>query len=310
MKRLAILLALAATPALAASDWASPDQLVQLPDGRQMNIYCAGRGKVTVILEAGFQAWSFSWSTAQARLEQKYRVCSYDRAGLGFSDPGPYPRDGAAITRDLDALITAAKLKPPFILVGHSAGGLSVRLLADRRPTDVIGLVLVDPSVEGQFAGREDSVKATAAGWYRCADAVQPGKAPADAKPCAPPVFAWMPPGMAAEITRRSRGPDYWRTLGSEYESIFTTTSAAILAGRQWYGAMPVVVLTAGKNLDPRWAAKHAAIAARSSNGVHHIIPEAGHILQSERPDAVADAVDEVVALHRAAGVEPQAPKR
>ncbi len=299
MKRLAVLLALGlATPAL-ASDYDRPDKLVALPDGRQMNLYCTGSGKPTVLLEAGYQAWSFAWVTTQLAIEKKHRVCSYDRAGLGFSDPGPSPRDGAHIAADLDALITAAKLKPPFVLVGHSAGGLSMRLLADRRPDDIAGMVFVDSSVEGQFAGREDSVHAVAAGYYKCEAAAKAGKLPSAALPdCPSPAFAWMPAGMRAEVERRGRGPDYWRTMGSEYESIGTLTSDEVRAGRQSYGDLPIVVLTAGNN--PHWAAMHSALAGRSTRGMQHLFPTSGHLLQNEHPEAVAAAVDEVVA----AGVE------
>jgi len=292
------------TPAL-ASNYDKPDRLVALPDGRKLNLYCSGGGKVTVLLEAGFEAWSFAWNTPQAKLEQHYRVCSYDRAGLGFSDPGPSPRDGANIAADLDALITAAKLKRPFVLVGHSAGGLSMRLLYDRRPADVLGMVFVDSSVEGQFAGREDTVKATAAGWYGCEAPAKAGKLPSSAFPrCGPPVLSWMNPGMAARQAEIGRGPDYWRTMGSEYESIGTLTSAEVMRARQSYGDLPIVVLTAGTN--PTWTAMHARLAARSTRGVQHIFPANGHLLQLERPDAVAAAVDEVVA---AAKLKPTTPE-
>jgi len=299
VKRLAVLLALLlATPAL-ASDYDRPDRLVALPDGRQMNLYCTGSGKPTVLLEAGYQAWSFAWVTTQLAIEKKYRVCSYDRAGLGFSDPGPSPRDGTNIAADLDALITAAKLKPPFVLVGHSAGGLSMRLLADRRPNDIAGMVFVDSSVEGQFAGHEDSVHAVAAGYYKCEAAAKAGKLPSPTLPeCPSPAFAWMPAGMRAEVERRGRGPDYWRTMGSEYESIGTLTSDEVKAGRQSYGDLPIVVLTAGSN--GHWQAMHSALAGRSTRGTQHLFPTSGHLLQNEHPEAVAAAVDEVVA----AGVE------
>jgi len=305
--RAGILVLLAATLAAApvlASNYDKPDRLVALPDGRRLNMYCSGSGKPTVLLEAGFEAWSFAWNTPQQKLEQRYRVCSYDRAGLGFSDPGPSPRDGASIAADLNALITAAKLKPPFVLVGHSAGGLSMRLLYERRPADVIGMVFVDSSVEGQFAGREDGVKLTAAGWYACEAPAKAGKLPSSDFPkCGPPVFAWMPPGMQVRQAEIGRGPDYWRTMGSEYESIGTLTSAEVMRARQSYGDLPIVVLTAGTN--PSWAAMHAQLAARSTRGVQHVFPTNGHLLQLERPDAVAAAVDEVVAAAKQKATMP-----
>ena len=299
MIRLLLLFAalLAAVPATADQ---YGNHLVALPDGRRLNLNCTGHGKITVLLEAGYQAWNFTWSGLQPRLEDHYRVCSYDRAGLGFSDPGPSPRDGPAIAADLDQLITAARLKPPFVLVGHSAGGLSMRLLADRRVADVIGMVLVDSSVEGQFAGHEDMLRAVAAGNYACAAAAEAGKLYSPALPnCADPAMSFMSPPMAARQTKIGRTSGYWRTMGSEYESIGTTTVDALRRGRQDYGDLPIVVLTAGTN--PAWIRLHAALAARSTRGFQHLFPNNGHLLHIERSDAVASAVDEVVA----AGVEP-----
>lgn len=311
----ALLLAmLIAMPAMAASNYDKPDKLVALPDGRKLNIYCSGSGgsKPTVIMEAGYQSWSFGWRATQELLEQRYRVCSYDRAGLGFSDFGPLPRDGAHIAADLDALITAAALKPPFVLVGHSAGGMSMRLLADRRLADVAGLVLVDPSIERQFAGIEGSVTYVANDYRKCAEAAKANRLPSSEFPkCVSLAASFMAPRMAAEVTIRALGPDYWLTQASEYESIAIATSNQLLAGRQNYGDLPLVVLTAGNNLNPRWAAAHAALAARSTRGVQHIVERSGHLIHIERPDAIADAVDEVVKAHRskatgAAGVEPK----
>ena len=285
-------------PAPAAADKYG-NHLVALPDGRKLNLNCTGHGRITVLLEAGYQAWNFTWSGLQPRLEDHYRVCSYDRAGLGFSDPGPMPRDGTAIAADLDQLIAAARLKPPFVLVGHSAGGLSMRLLADRRVADVIGMVLVDPSVEDQFAGHEDLLHKVAAGNYACAAAAEAGKLYSSEFPyCADPAMSFMSPPMAARQTEIGRTPGYWRTMGSEYESIGTTTADAVRRGRQDYGDLPLIVLTSGTN--PAWIRLHAALAARSRKGVQHLFPKNGHLLHIERSDAVAAAVDEAVA----AGVE------
>ena len=127
-----------------------PGRLVMLPDHRRLNLRCSGHGSPTVVLEGGFGADSLAWYKVQPALAARYRVCAYDRAGAGFSDPAPAPRDGAAIARDLDAGLRAAGIGGPFVLVGHSSGGLYARIFADLRPKDVIGMVLVDPSVPHQ----------------------------------------------------------------------------------------------------------------------------------------------------------------
>ncbi len=146
-----ILLAVFASLAPAAAGPSDPGaQLVRLPERRALAFRCTGNGSPTVILEGGWGATSLGWNRVQRLVAQTNRVCSYDRAGMGLSDPGPLPRDGAAIARDLDMGLRAAKIAGPYVVVGHSAGGLYVRLFADRRPGDVVGMVLVDPSVEYQ----------------------------------------------------------------------------------------------------------------------------------------------------------------
>ena len=120
---------LAATyPALSSAgavmDGARPGDLVRL-DGRRINVRCLGAGAPTVILESGYEADSLAWWKVEPEVARFTRVCSYDRAGAGFSDPGPLPRDGAAIAADLDKALSAAGIRGPFVLVGHSAGGFT-----------------------------------------------------------------------------------------------------------------------------------------------------------------------------------------
>ena len=115
-----------------------------------MNVLCQGTGTPVVILEAGAGGSTLDWRRVQRTLARSTRVCAYDRAGMGFSDPGPMPRTSEAVVADLAALVKAAGIKPPYVLVGHSLGSYFVRLYADHYPGDVVGMVLVDPSVEYQ----------------------------------------------------------------------------------------------------------------------------------------------------------------
>ncbi|MFI4936711.1 MAG: alpha/beta fold hydrolase [Caulobacterales bacterium] len=123
-------------------------QLVEVEPGRRMHIICAGphaSTRPTVLLEAGAFGFSADWAVVQDQLATEgLRSCAYDRAGLGFSDPGPSPRDGLAIAGDLEKLIAAAGEHGPFILCGHSMAGLHLRLFAGRNPQLVAGVVLVD----------------------------------------------------------------------------------------------------------------------------------------------------------------------
>ncbi len=279
--------------------WEVPQRLVRLPDGRRLNLYCTGTGKPTVILESGFGATLWSWARVQPLIAATHRVCSYDRAGMGFSDAGPLPRDGAAQVADLAALLGVAKVKPPYILVGHSAGGLSMRLFADAYPRQVAGMVLVDPSVEGQFDGQERLVAITVASYEACARAAAaralPSTDPALAR-CTPKPNPGLTPRMNAVLAAAALRPALWTTQASEYAAIAGATSAAVKRGRQYYDALPLVVLTAGQTAaaSPGWAAAHATLAARSSAGAQRTIAAASHNLMNDAPDAVVDAVAEV----------------
>ena len=109
-----VILLAAALVAAAAAPWEVPQRSVAIPGGRHLNLYCTGRGGPTVLLEAGFGATTWAWAKVQPLIAKTNRVCSYDRAGMGFSPAGPMPRDGTAIVADLDALVKggAALLHP------------------------------------------------------------------------------------------------------------------------------------------------------------------------------------------------------
>lgn len=124
--------------------------LVDMDHGRRMNIYCRGAGSPTVILDAGLGGSLSTWGLVQAPIATRTRACSYDRAGLGFSDAATRPSTAMNIAEDLHALLNAAHVKPPYILVGHSFAGMTVRVYADRYPDDVVGMVIVDGSHEDQ----------------------------------------------------------------------------------------------------------------------------------------------------------------
>jgi pimeloyl-ACP methyl ester carboxylesterase len=120
--------------------------------GRSLNIYCEGEGSPAVILDAGAGAPGYSWMIVQSQVAQFTRVCWYDRAGYGWSDPGPYPRDSRAIAEDLHKLLHAAAIPPPYVLVGASFGGFNVRVYNGLYPEEVAGMVLVDSAHEDESA--------------------------------------------------------------------------------------------------------------------------------------------------------------
>ena len=115
--------------------------------GRQFHLHCTGDGHPTVILEAGIGgSGSQSWTAVQPEISSETRACSYDRAGVLWSEPGERPRDAETVAQELNAVLTSASISPPYVMVGHSFGGFFVRVFADRFPEDVVGMVLVDAS--------------------------------------------------------------------------------------------------------------------------------------------------------------------
>ncbi|HLZ83264.1 MAG TPA: alpha/beta hydrolase [Caulobacteraceae bacterium] len=302
-----------ALPADEAS--AHPGLLARLPDHRAINFRCVGSGRPTVLLEGGYAATSLAWTKVQALIAPRHRACAYDRAGIGFSDPGPLPRDGAAIASDLDLALRAARIPGPYIVVGHSAGGLYVRLFADRRPREVVGMVLVDPSVEyqdrrfaavfGPGAGSLAPLRTRAEGCLAAAEAGSLPSSDAALAPCTPAPKAGQPAAVAAARLAEAKRPATWKTQISELDSLWTSTSDEVAAGRRRYGDLPLVVLTAEGTYAGApaatqarafalWADLHAEIAARSNWGSHRVVAGSSHLMMRDRPDAVAAAIEEV----------------
>lgn len=148
-----ITMALGITPPVSAQVPPPPGTMVDV-GGHKLHLNCPGAGSPTVILEAGASSFSIDWALVQPAVSRTNRVCSYDRAGYGWSEPGPYDFRGADAVSGLRAALAALGEKPPFLLVGQSMGGRFVRLFAREHPTEVVGMVLVDAEHEdGLFIG-------------------------------------------------------------------------------------------------------------------------------------------------------------
>lgn len=139
------------TQAVAKATYVPPGELVKV-NGGAMHLYCSGEGTPTVVLEAGATGFAQSWVWVQRELEQTSRVCSYDRAGMGWSEDQAARHTGVHAAHNLNALLTEAGEKGPYIVVGHSMGGPIAQIFAGMYPDKVVGVGLIDPSHPDQLS--------------------------------------------------------------------------------------------------------------------------------------------------------------
>ena len=241
--------------------------------GRRLRMVCEGPGrgasaKPTVLLEAGAFGFSADWAVVQDKLaDLDVRSCAYDRAGLGWSDPGPAPRDGLAVAADLEALLQASGEPGPFILVGHSMAGLRLRLFAARNPAQVLGVVLVDAATPEDmddphtqhyvraFAGASRAVAIIAS-----LGLLQPVKA----MPFADKIG--LTPDAKAEKQEMFASARHNRVADEEVDTWPATARQAREAG-QYDPAWPVAVITAEHGDGAAWKPQHDAAALASAHG-------------------------------------------
>ncbi len=281
-----------------------PGQLIDI-DGIQLKLNCTGKGSPTVVLEAGLGDVLIGWKRVQSQIAEFSRVCSYDRAGYGGSDPGQMPRTSTQIAKELHSLLQKAGEKPPYLLVGHSFGGYNVRVFNGQYPDQVAGIVLVDATQEDQYALLPKAWNEIGAAMLRRYKRQA----------------AWAPIFIDLGIARamlRFQGiqgsylilqSKYVKARASELEAIQTSAEQARAAGNM--SDKPLVVLTAGRTAD---ASLKSALSARdfedyqriwvddlqlrlthlSIRGKRIIVPDSGHDIPSERPDTIVDAVREL----------------
>ena len=138
---------------LAERAYPPPGEMVNV-GGYSLHINCVGQGSPTVVLDAGLGEFSAQWVRVQRLVSYTTRVCAYDRAGMGWSEMGPEPRDARQISSELHTLLDKAGIEGPYVLVGHSFGGLYMQTYATRYPDEVAGVSLVESSHPEQFSYR------------------------------------------------------------------------------------------------------------------------------------------------------------
>jgi len=301
--------------------YAEPGQLVDIGGGRKINLRCSGSGAPTVVLDIGSSMTSMSWRKVQPLIAARQRVCAYDRAGFAFSDAGPMPRTAQREADDLYALVHAAKLATPIILVGHSRATYIARLYASAHAADIAGLVLVDPVSEtladddAAYAKSEAKVIAENNAFARkCAEAARKGELAKDgpaAQGCVPGPIPGMSQKLSDSIRNRYRSAAWWEAAMSESEPASDAANAASVKAAHLPKDIPLIVLSAegGRDwvapedraaADAAYIKAHKRIAAQSSQGIFVPVAKASHDIQETRPDAIADAVAKIDAQIKA----------
>jgi pimeloyl-ACP methyl ester carboxylesterase len=273
-----------------------------------LNINCTGQGSPTVVLEAGLGVPAISWRAVQPEIAKFTRVCSYDRAGYDWSDPGPMPRTSAQSVKELHTLLQNAGEKPPYVLVGHSFGGTNVRIYNRLYPNQVAGMVLADTGhedlkspasfqklIDGELRQRQHDRR-----WAQLLylSGISRFKARAEIDNPALPYdqqewwyFVMQPKFIAA--------------AASELENVKEGKEELRAAGN--LGDKPLIVLIAENslldlplnpldkaNLHNLWVNSEMRLASLSSRGKWVMVPDSGHMIPFESPKAIVSAVQEV----------------
>jgi len=278
-----------------------PGRIVEI-DGRVSHIYCTGQGSPTILLESGLDdRGSSSWAAIRGELSKVSRVCAYDRAGTLWSEPREGPRDAERIASELHALLAAAAEPPPYVLVGHSMGGLLVRVFDARHPGETRGFVFVDASHPDQDRRLPAEIR----------QQIEKKKAEPDQRW----LFRFVAPYRTFAPERPTPRTAYWwrsfpEGVLTESRSINAMSEQAGRTGS--LGNRPVVVLTAGVPLAMpgvsvegnaatrrTWLELQKELAGISTNSDHRIVEGAGHYIHDDRPEVVVTAIRDVVTAVR-----------
>jgi len=277
--------------------------------GYKLHLYSSGAGTVPVVLVAANGGGVLDWYKVQPELARFTQVVSYDRAGMGWSEPGPGPRSSAQIVQELHTLLNKAGIRAPYVLVGHSLGGLHVQLYAMQYPEEVAGLVLVDAS-HAEMAGRDGFVPSAFAmpalvrvvgslGVVRLLNQVNDwsnGRRPNDFGPT-------FRADLEHEASMLYSHTEDLVAMAREFASL-PTSSAQVRAANLQLGDKPLFVLTRSGEANPSprrlametlWRGWQADLAGRSRDVQHVVADQGGHYLQQDQPDLVVKAVLQTV---------------
>lgn len=284
----------------------APGRMVSV-DGHEMHIHCTGEGNPTVMLAAGLDDFSIFWSLVQPEITETTRVCSYDRAGLGWSEPSPSPRTNKKMVGELHELLVNASVHPPYVLVGHSFGGALTRLYAHQYLDEVLGMVLVDAAPDDLFIRVpfwRNAIEGKL-GLYRTLApmssfgllAFTPGSIP----------NRRMPDDVLAQYRAIAVSTSYFQTSIAENEA-FESNLTGVRNANINLGDMPLIVISLGywdvipgfseienQQAWQAWNEMQSELLSLSSNSRQIIAAESEHHIQLQQPELVIDAIRDVI---------------
>lgn len=288
----------------------APGQMVDA-GGFKMHIHCTGEGSPTVILVSGLDDFSIMWSLVQPEIGKTTRVCSYDRAGLGWSETSPNPRTSTNMVKELHTLLVNANVEGPYVMVGHSFGGALARLYVHNYPDEVVGLVLVDaapPELFERFPAWSTAIEAKMK-MFRVLEplssfglfALSPNSIP----------NRGLPDDALTQYRAISVATDYYKNTIVENE-MFVKNLVEINAADTSFGDLPLIVLSRGlfdpmpgltdkENQQARqaWSEMQAGMLKLSLNSKQIIAEKSEHFIQLQQPQLVIDAVMNILNVTR-----------
>ncbi len=301
----------------------APGRLVNIGTHR-LHLRCEGNGSPTVVFDAALGASSLSWSLVQPAIARITRACAYDRAGFGWSEAGPLPRSAGRVADELSELLCRADVPAPYVLVGHSFGGLVMRIFTARHPDEVAGLVLIEPAIPeewidpkeyqrgqiargtrlcryGAFAARSrlagvvsGLVRIGALGPARAlVSVVSRGGLRREDEGILAPIWK-LPPDARRVLRQMWTQPKFFEALGSQIESICASAAEVLQETRADYGQSPLVVMSASTAAESRLQAD-STLARQSTRGRHVLVPDTGHWIPLDAPHAVIDVITTMI---------------
>ncbi len=283
--------------------------------GYRLHIDCQGTGSPTVIMEAGLGEPSLNWALVQPQVSTTTRVCVYDRAGLGWSDKSPKSRTANIMVDELHTLLKNANIVGPYVMVGHSTGGMLVRLYAHTYPSEVVGMVLVDAQHEEQFSRLSPTIQQNIKAMFAQSNQNMPLYRiliNSGISALVPAVAALADNPKLPSPTRETftalaiSDPKFIEAQAAEQDAIFDSLEQVRAAHITSLGNIPLVVLYHGIDDDPtpgltpeenkqRWLDLQTELAALSPQGKLVIADKGGHHIQLDQPDIVIDAIEQVL---------------